>query len=222
MTEHTTYPQEWHRLAWAIGADELATDEPRYPDTDQDEEAEAFRSWAERVHGAVARTFIATHDALQTIRFGPETSPEPFNHTAAAIDSAPTTAEQFARQVQALIDAHDDDWEIRDEQIVTLATRYAAQFLPGGVRFPFVAAPTRCAVALASPNEFGRHTVLLLDLGQIGGQAMGDDFATFDEAQQAAEQWNAANGVTRQRVDEILSGPSGLITAGPVRIESVP
>lgn len=222
MTEHTAYPQEWHRLAWAIGADDLATDEPRYPDTDQDEEAEAFRTWAERVHGAAARTFIATHDALQTIRFGPETSPDPFTYTAAAIDSAPTTAEQFARRVQALIDAHDDDWEIRDEQIVNLATRYAAQFLPGGVRFPFVAAPTRCAVALASPNEFGRHIVLLLDLGQIGGQAMGDDFSTFDEARQAAEQWNAANGVTQERVGQILAGPSGLLTAGPTRIESVP
>ena len=222
MTGHTTYPQEWHRLAWAIGADDVATDEPRYPDTDQDEEAEAFRSWAERVHGAAARAFIATHDALQTIRFGPETSPDPFTDTAAAIDSAAETAEQFARQVQALIDAHDDDWEIRDDQIVTLATRYAAQFLPGGLRFPSVASPARCAVALAGPNEFGRHAVLLLDLGQIGGEAMGDDFATFEEAQQAAEQWNAANGVTRPRVNEILAGPRGLITAGPTRIESVP
>jgi len=222
MTEHTTtYPQEWHRLAWAIGAEDLATDEPRYADTDQDEEAEAFRSWAERVHGATARTFIAAHDALMTIRFGPETSPDPFTDTAAT-DSAPETAEQFARQVQALIDAHDDDWEIRDDQIINLATTYAAQFLPGGLRFPSVASPTRCALALASPNESGRYTVLLLDLGQIGGETMDDDYVTFEEAQQAGEQWNAANGVTRQRVNEILAGPRGLITVGPTRIESVP
>lgn len=86
MTEHPTYPQEWQRLAWAIGADDLATDEPRYPDTDQDDEAEAFRSWAEHVHGAAARAFIATHDALQTIRFGPETSPAPFTDEPAVVD----------------------------------------------------------------------------------------------------------------------------------------
>lgn len=220
MTEQATYPQEWHRLAWAIGAEDLSTDEPRYPDTDHDEEAEAFRSWAERIHGATARTFIATHDALMTIRFGPETSPDPFTATA-GIDPAPTSAEQFARQVQAIIDAHDDDWEIRDDQIVTLATRYATHLLPGGLRFPVVAEPTRCALALAGPNDSGRYAVLLLDLGQIGGEAVGDDFTTFEQAQQAAEQWNAANGVTRQRADEILSGPRGLITAGPTRIESV-
>lgn len=220
MTEHATYPQEWHRLAWAIGAEDLSTDEPRYPDTDHDEEAEAFRSWAERIHGATARTFIATHDALMTIRFGPETSPDPFTATA-GIDPARTTAEQFARQVQALIDHHDDG-EIRDDQIVTLATMYAAQFLPGDLRFPSVAEPTRCALAPASPNESGRYAVLLLDLGQIGGEALGDDFATLEQAQQAAEQWNAAKGVTQQRADQILAGPRGLIVAGPTRFESVP
>ena len=222
MTENATYPQEWHRLAWAIGAEDLATDEPRYADTDQDEEAEAFRSWAEHVHGAAARTFIAAHDTLMTIRFGPETSPDPFTYTADATDAAPETAEQFARQVQALIDAHDDDWEIRDDQIVTLTTKYAAQFLPGGLRFPSVDEATRCAFALTSPNESGRHTVHLLDLGQIGGEPMADDFATLEQAQHAAEQWNTANGVTQQRVNEILAGPKGPITAGPIRIESVP
>ena len=219
MTEHATDPQEWQRLAWAIGAEDAAMDEPRYPDTDQDDEAEAFRSWAERAHGATARAFIAGHDALMTIRFGPETSPDPLT---AGADSDPTTPEQFARQVQALIDAHDDDWEIRDDQIVSLATRYAAQFLPGGLRFPSVAEPTRCAVALAGPNESGRYAVLLLALGQIGGDAMGDDFATLEQAQQAADQWNTANGVTQQRIGEILAGPRGPIAAGPTRFASLP
>ena len=219
MIDHATYPQEWHRLAWAIGADEQGADAPSYPDTDQDEEGHAFRAWAERVHGSAARRHIATHDALMTIRFGPETSPDPLT---ASTDSDPTTSEQFACQVQALIDAHDDDWEIRDDQIVSLATRYAAQFLPGGLRFPSVAEPTRCAVALAGPNESGRHAVLLLALGQIGGDAMGDDFATLEQAQQAAEQWNTANGVTQQRIGEILAGPRGPIAAGPTRFASLP
>ena len=215
MTDHTAYPQEWQRLAWAIGAHDQGTDAPGNADHDQDEDPQAFRVWAERVYGPAARRHIATHDALMTIRFGPETSPEPLTPTA-------QDAAQFAREVQAIIDAHDDDWEIRDDQIVSLATRYAAQFLPGGLRFPSVAEPTRCAVALAGPNESGRHAVLLLALGQIGGDAMGDDFATLEQAQQAAEQWNTANGVTQQRIGEILAGPRGPIAAGPTPFASLP
>lgn len=212
---------EWteiQRVAWALGADDCATDVP--PDTDTSDDSENFRQWAERVHGPAARMFVIAHEALQTARFGPETSPEPF--TTDNTESTPETAERFARQVQALIDAHDDDWEIRDDQIVTLATRYAAQFLPGGLRFPTVAEPTRCARALAGPNKAGRYTVLLLDHGQIGAEAMDQDFATHEQAQQAAHHWNAANGVTEQRADEILDGPKGPIHAGTIRIESVP
>ena len=215
MIDHATYPQEWHRLAWAIGADEQGADAPSYPDTDQDEEGHAFRAWAERVHGSAARRHIATHDALMTIRFGPETSPEPLTPTV-------QDAAQFAREVQAIIDAHDDDWEIRDDQIVTLATRFAAKVLPGGVRFPAADPLTRCAVALAGPSETGRHAVHLLDFGQIGGQVMGDDYATFEQARQAADQWNIANGITPLRVEEIMAGPRGALAAGPTRIESVP
>lgn len=209
---------EIQRVAWALGADDCATDVP--PDTDTSDDSADFRQWAERVHGPAARMFVMAHDALQTARFGPETSPDPL--TADNTESTPETAEQFARQVQALIDAHDDDWEIRDDQIVTLATRYAAQFLPGGLRFPSVAEPTRCALAFANPNEAGRYTVRLLDLGQVGAEAMDEDFATHQQAQQAAQRWNASNRVTEQRAAEILAGPKGVIHAGPIRIESVP
>ena len=152
---------------------------------------------------------------LMTARLGPETSPEPLTHTA-------PDAAQFAREIQAIIDAHDDDWEIRDDQIVTHATKFAAQFLAGGIRFPATDQPTRCAVALAELNETGRYTVHLLDLGQIGSQVMSDDYATFEQARQAADQWNTANGITPQRAEEILAGPKGPLTAGPARIESVP
>lgn len=215
MSDHTAYPQEWQRLAWAIGAHVLGTDEPGNADHDQDEDPHAFRAWAERVHGPAARRHIATHDALMTARFGPETSPDPL--TPIAQDAA-----QFDREIQAIIDAHDDDWEIRDDQIVTHATRFAAQFLPGGIRFPAADQLTRCAVALAEPNDAGRHTVHLLDLGQIGSQVMSDDYATFAQARQAADQWNTANGITPQRAEEILAGPKGPLAAGPARIESVP
>jgi hypothetical protein len=216
MTDHTAYPQEWQRLAWAIGAHDQGADEPGNADHDQDEDEDpqAFRAWAERVHGPAARRHIATHDALMTARFGPETSPDPLTPTVQ--DSA-----QFAREIQAIIDAHDDDWEIRDDQIVTHATRFAAQFLPGGIRFPAADQLTRCAVALAEPNDTGRHTVHLLDLGQIGSQVMSDDYATFEQARQAADQWNTANGITPQRAAEILAGPKGPLAAGPARIESV-
>ena len=152
---------------------------------------------------------------LMTARLGPETSPEPLTHTA-------PDAAQFAREIQAIIDAHDDDWEIRDDQIVTHATKFAAQFLAGGIRFPATDQPTRCAVALAELNETGRYTVHLLDLGQIGSQVMSDDYATFEQARQAADQWNIANGITPLRVEEIMAGPRGALAAGPTRIESVP
>ena len=71
------------------------------------------------------------------------------------------------------------------------------------------------------PNDTGRHTVHLLDLGQIGSQVMSDDYATFEQARQAADQWNTANGITPQRAAEILAGPKGPLAAGPARIESV-
>src|SRR6478752_2297197 len=67
---------ETQRLAWAIGAYDIQVDIPT--DDDASNDAEMFRQWAEQDHGAAARRFIATHDALQDIRFGPETSPYPF------------------------------------------------------------------------------------------------------------------------------------------------
>ena len=83
MTQQATSTgaQEWQRLAWAIGAHDAATD-PFDQQSDQSVEAQNLRHWAEETHGAAARAFIATHDALQTIRFGPETSPTPWDGPA--------------------------------------------------------------------------------------------------------------------------------------------
>lgn len=58
---------EWQRLAHRMGADDLGTDLPGAADDD----AAAWYDWAERTHGAAARSFIATYDALGEIRFGP-------------------------------------------------------------------------------------------------------------------------------------------------------
>jgi len=50
----------------------------------------------------------------------------------------PGTADEFARAVQALLLDPElvKDLDIRDEQIACLAIDYAAQFLPGGIRYP--------------------------------------------------------------------------------------
>lgn len=59
-----TEPQEWQRLAWAMGAQDFGADEP----PDGEPGAPSFREWAERVRGQHARDFIAHTDALARIR----------------------------------------------------------------------------------------------------------------------------------------------------------
>lgn len=205
MPEQTITPQEWRRLAWAIGAADLSTDEPTYPDTAHDEEAEAFRSWAETTHGAAARDFIATHDALQIIRFGPETSPAPWDEP----DLTPDTAEQFARRIQAIVTEHDDDWEIRDEQIVALATTYAGQFLPGGLVFPIIggARVTAAAVAGETFHDERGYYVAVIEEGRPGfTYTDGGRYSTVSEAEQQAWNWNQRVGAQGQDIIRITKG----------------
>lgn len=57
--------QEWQRLAWAMAADDICTDEPA---NENDPETHDWRDWAEKTHGARARDFIASFDALLAIR----------------------------------------------------------------------------------------------------------------------------------------------------------
>ena len=118
---------EWQQLAWQFGAQDCATD---LDTNDLD-----FLDWAETKHGQAARDFIAHHDALMTIRFGPETSQGPAVASALLVDMPAAqvdTAEAFARTVQNLTTTHDNDWELRDEAILALALEYAGQFLPAG------------------------------------------------------------------------------------------
>lgn len=172
---------EAQRLAWAIGAYDIQVDIPT--DDDASNDAEMFRQWAEQDHGAAARRFIATHDALQDVRFGPETSPYPFvasstpgfvacidprcDHDASqcvlcspAVEAVeidpdvPDAAEHFARQVHAITVEHDDDHELRDRMIVNLAVAYAGQFLPGCLAFP-TRSPARAATAGLSFRDEG-------------------------------------------------------------------
>jgi hypothetical protein len=232
MPEQTITPQEWRRLAWAIGAADLSTDEPTYPDTAHDEEAEAFRSWAETTHGATARDFIATHDALQTIRFGPETSPTPWDGPAGGWpdppydlevepDLTPDTAEQFARRIQAIVTEHDDDWEIRDEQIVALATKYAGQFLPGGLVFPIVggARVTAAAVAGETFHDDRGYYVAVIEEGRPGfTYTDGGRYSTVSEAEQQAWNWNQRVGAQVQDIIRITKGVQAVMGCYPASL----
>ena len=60
MTTPTITQHEWAHLAWAMGAREVGVDIEQLD-----------LEWAERVFGDQARQFIANHDALMTLRFGP-------------------------------------------------------------------------------------------------------------------------------------------------------
>jgi hypothetical protein len=118
MTTPTITQQEWAHLAWAMGAREVGVEQ-------------LDLEWAERVYGDQARQFITNHDALMTIRFGPE--------TPARVDgSTPETADEFARAVQALLLDPElvTDLDVRNEQIACLAIDYAAQFLPAASATP--------------------------------------------------------------------------------------
>lgn len=65
-------PAEWVRLAWAMAAEDLGTDVPEFTgNADDDDETDRWREWAQRTWGGQARAFIAAHDALGEIRFGP-------------------------------------------------------------------------------------------------------------------------------------------------------
>jgi hypothetical protein len=127
MTSPTITQQEWAHLAWAMGALEVGVDIEQLD-----------LEWAERVYGEQARQFITNHDALMTLRFGPDTVPTRPPVSARADGSIPETADEFARAVQALLLDPElvKDLDIRDEQIACLAIDYAAQFLPGGIRYP--------------------------------------------------------------------------------------
>ena len=93
--------------------------------------------WAERVYGDQARQFIANHDALMTLRFGPDTGAPP-SARAPAAGSIPETADEFAREVQALLLDPElvKDLDVRDQQLACLAIDYAARFLPEGILYP--------------------------------------------------------------------------------------
>lgn len=127
MTNPTITQQEWAHLAWAMGAREVGVD------IDQ-----LDLEWAERVYGDQARQFITNHDALMTLRFGPDTVPAGPPIPARTDGAIPETADDFARAVQALLLDPElvTDIDVRDEQIACLAIDYAAQFLPGGIRHP--------------------------------------------------------------------------------------
>jgi len=127
MTSPTITQQEWAHLAWAMGAREVGVD------IDQ-----LDLEWAERVYGDQARQFITNHDALMTLRFGPDTVPAAPPIPARDDGAIPETTDDFARAVQALLLDPElfTDLDVRDEQIACLAIDYAAQFLPGGIRYP--------------------------------------------------------------------------------------
>lgn len=58
--------ERWKRIAWAIGAEDLAIDPMPEPDSDEDdEEARGFRDWAERTHGSQARQALAIAAAIE-------------------------------------------------------------------------------------------------------------------------------------------------------------
>lgn len=126
MTTPTVTEHEWAHLAWAMGAREVGVDIEQLD-----------LEWAERVYGDQARQFIANHDALMTLRFGPDTAPPPPAQARAA-GSIPETPDEFARAVQALLQAPElvKDLALRDEQIACLAIHYAAQHLPEGIIYP--------------------------------------------------------------------------------------
>lgn len=214
--------QEWQRLAWAIGAWDLQQDAP--VDNDLSNEAEMFRQWAESAHGPAARKHIATHDALMTIRFGPETTPESPQRAEDPWVTAPIpaqtkqldTAEGFAREVQRILIDHDDDWQVRDEQLIAAVVRYAGQFLPGGQvrwltdsRQPSPPSPRSVAVAGDSCAGDGSFQVGLVTEGYIEWEPILGPFRTLDEACTVAQKWNDANGVSTEERDQILSIAAG-------------
>jgi len=129
MTTPTITQHEWAHLAWAMGAREVGVDIEQLD-----------LEWAERVYGDQARQFIANHDALMTLRFGPDTAAPlpPARARAAAAGSIPETADEFARAVQALLLDPElvKDLDVRDQQLACLAIDYAAQFLPEGILYP--------------------------------------------------------------------------------------
>lgn len=126
MTTPTITQHEWAHLAWAMGAREVGVDIEQLD-----------LEWAERVYGDQARQFIANHDALMTLRFGPDTAAPPAAQAPAA-GSIPETADEFARAVQALLLDPElvKDLDVRDQQLACLAIDYAAQFLPEGILYP--------------------------------------------------------------------------------------
>ena len=63
MSSTTKRKPRWQRIAWALGADDLAVDAPVAED--QSEEAIEFRDWAERTHGSDARRLITAHLAIE-------------------------------------------------------------------------------------------------------------------------------------------------------------
>lgn len=58
--------QRWRRIAWAIGAHDLALDPFPEPGSNFDDaEAQSLRDWAETEHGSTARLALAVTEAIR-------------------------------------------------------------------------------------------------------------------------------------------------------------
>lgn len=116
-------PQEWQRLAWALGAEDCATDEP----TDEtDPETAGWRDWAERVHGARAREFIAATDVLNRIRSTPAPKPHATEGGRVRLSDM---RDAWSRTISAAIDSHGIP---DDTQLFSIATDYVDLLHCGG------------------------------------------------------------------------------------------
>lgn len=200
-------PQEWQRLAWAIAAHDLAIDIPEDPHAVDPGEA-SFADWAEsEPYGSQARQFIAVHDALQTIRFGPETSPTPLNPYA-IVDTTPDTAEHFARTVQHIVRTYPET-PSRAALLADAAIAYAGQVIPGGIAFPSTPV-TEVAVTGESFRTDQGYYFALIEEGVPGMIAHRDRFDTVQDARTAADHWNTAAGVQVEDLLRVAEGVQGV------------